>query len=503
MPSVIAALAAHAGTQPARPAIECGQRTLDYASLYRTVAKAAEQLTRGGTRSVAIGMKNSAAWVIADLAVLSAGVPCVPLPSFFTPAQQAHALRDAGAGWLLTDSPGFHDSLLRKQGIVPERMDDIDLGGLTIARFRLPVPPVALPAGTAKITYTSGTTGTPKGVCLSCAALTDVAQGLAAAAGMDTDDRHACLLPLATLLENIGGVYSPLLAGACIVPAAGRQDTDASTLPGNYGSALAMMLGHARATTAIMIPQMLHALVTAVETGSAPPAALRFLAVGGARVVPALLQRAAKAGLPVFEGYGLSECASVVALNTPQACRAGSVGKPLPHAGIAFAGDGEILVTGATLLGYAGTATAAGNPWPTGDLGYMDADGFLHLTGRKKHLFITAFGRNVSPDWVESELAMQPAIAQSWVHGEARPWNAAVIVAARNATAQAVAAAIAATNRNLPGYAQIRRWVPAREPFSADNGELTANGRLRRNVIAAHYAAVIDQLYLEHDCEFS
>jgi long-subunit acyl-CoA synthetase (AMP-forming) len=503
MPSLIAALAAHAATQPATRAIEHGQHTLDYAGLYRAVAKAAGHLADDNTRSVAIGMENGAAWVIADLAALAAGIPCVPLPAFFTPAQQAHALRDAGASCLLTDRPGFHDGLLRTQGIVAERIDDIELGGVAVARLRLPVPPAALPAGTAKITYTSGTTGTPKGVCLSWPAMSAVAQGLATATSMGGGDRHACLLPMATLLENIGGVYSPLFAGACIAPAAGRQDTDNATLPGDYGAALAMLLEGARATTAIMIPQMLRALVSTLEAGRAAPAALRFLAVGGARVAPALLQRAAKAGLPVLEGYGLSECASVVALNTPRACRTGSVGKPLPHAGITFADDGEILVTGATLLGYAGSATAAAGAWPTGDLGHMDADGFLHLTGRKKDLFITAFGRNVSPDWVESELAMQPAIAQSWVHGEARAWNAAVIVPTRGATAQAVAAAIADTNRNLPGYAQIRHWIPAREPFSAENGELTANGRLRRSVIAAHYAAAIHQLYLEHDCEFS
>lgn len=503
MTAVIAALAAHACTRPAACAVADGRQTLDYAGLQRAVTETAGQLADNGGRVVAVAMENSSAWIIADLAILSTGSPCVPLPPFFTPVQQAHALRDAGAGWLLTDRPDLYDGQLRQHGIVAERMDDIETDGAAIARFRLAIAPAALPAGTAKITYTSGTTGTPKGVCLSQAAMDSVARGLAAATRMDIGDRHACLLPLSTLLENTGGVYSPLLAGACIVPAAGRQDTDISTLTGDYGATLARMLDRAGATTAIMIPQMLQALVTAAESGCPRPAALRFLAVGGARVPAALIQRAARAGLPVFEGYGLSECASVVALNTPQACKAGSVGKPLPHAGIAFAGDGEILVTGATLLGYAGSAAPAVQAWPTGDLGYMDADGFLHLTGRKKHIFITAFGRNVSPEWVESELELQPAINRAWVHGEARPWNAAVIVTSRGATAAAVSAAIAAANRNLPGYAQVRHWIPAREPFGADNGELTANGRLRRDVIATHYAATLEQLYLEQHCELS
>jgi long-subunit acyl-CoA synthetase (AMP-forming) len=331
----------------------------------------------------------------------------------------------------------------------------------------------------------------------------NVAYALADATAMTPADRHACLLPLATLLENIGGIYAPLLSGACVMPSPGQQDTDASTIAGNYGETLAGMLSRTRATTAIMIPQMLHALVAALDAGVPRPATLRFVAVGGARVPPALLARAAKAGLPAYEGYGLSECASVVALNTPQHHRPGSVGKPLPHVQIDFADDGEIMVRGAAFLGYAGAATPVGEPWPSGDLGHRDAEGFLHVTGRKKDIFITAFGRNVSPEWVESELALQPVILQAWVHGEARPWNAAVIVARPGATAEDVTAAIAAANRNLPGYAQVRQWLPANEPFSCANGELTTNGRLRRTIVAARYAAKLEQLYMEYACELS
>ncbi len=183
------------------------------------------------------------------------------------------------------------------------------------------------------------------------------------------------------------------------------------------------------ATTTILTPQLLHALVAAVEAGHPAPQQLRFVAVGGAPVAPRLLQRAEALGLPVFEGYGLSECASVVALNTEGARRIGSVGKPLPHARVKFAADGEILVAGATLLGYTGAAPLQANEfWPTGDTGHLDEQGFLHLTGRKKNIFITSFGRNVAPEWVERELTLHPAIAQAAVFGEARPWNVAVIV---------------------------------------------------------------------------
>ena len=503
MPSVISALAGHAGSQPARRATSDGRQAITYGGLHDAVSTVSAQLRKVSCSTVALALENSPAWIISDLAVLASKRPCLPLPPFFTATQQSHALRDAGADWLLTDRPDFYTAMLQQQSIPATRVDDIQLGGTVIAQFCLSVPPARIPPGTVKITYTSGTTGTPKGACLSAAAMENVARNLAAATGMTSLDRHLCLLPLATLLENIGGIYAPLLSGACMLPSAGRQANDTITISGNYGAALAGMIDAAQATTAIMIPQMLHALVAAIETGTPRPATLRFLAVGGARVPPALLARAASAGLPVFEGYGLSECASVVTLNTAADCRPGSVGRPLPHVAIDFAPDGEILVRGAGFLGYTGDSTITGEPWHTGDLGRIDTEGFLHLTGRKKDLFITTFGRNVAPDWVESELALQPAIAQAWVHGEARPWNTAVIVARSGATAQDVSAAIAAANRKLPGYAQVRHWLPADEPFSCENGELTTNGRMRRAVIAARYAPHVDRLYLEQPCEFS
>lgn len=501
MSRVVAALEAHALTLPRQDAVDDGRNVLDYAELRHSVLAAVAQLAAQAGGTVAMAIENDAAWIVSDLALLAAGLPCLPLPPFFTPAQQCHALRDSGASRLLTDRPEHFTALLRQQGITVERDADLTLGRQDVAQLRLSIPAASLPAGTAKITYTSGTTGAPKGVCLSAATLETVVAALAQATRMTPADRHACLLPLATLLENIGGVYAPLLAGACVWPAASRQLDPASAGAGHYGRAIANALDGA--TTTILVPQMLQALLAAMSGGTPRPQSLRFAAVGGARVAPDLLKAAGTAGLPVFEGYGLSECASVVALNTPGACRPGSVGRPLPHVRIGFAEDGEILVGGSTLLGYAGQLPHKSDDWPSGDLGHLDDDGFLYVTGRKKDIFITAFGRNVSPEWVESELALQPAIARSWIHGEARPWNAAVVVARPGATPRDIDAAIAAANARLPGYAQVRHWLPAAEPFSTANGELTSNGRLRRDVIAARYRTLIDRLYQEHALEFS
>jgi long-subunit acyl-CoA synthetase (AMP-forming) len=231
--------------------------------------------------------------------------------------------------------------------------------------------------------------------------------------------------------------------------------------------------------------------------------ALRFLAVGGARISTDLLTRASRLGLPVYQGYGLSECASVVTLNTPQANRPGSVGCALAHCEIAIGNDGEIHVRGESFLGYTGYPSAVAGAYATGDVGYVDSDGFLYITGRKKNMFITSHGRNVSPEWVESELEASDAIAQAWVYGEARPYNFAVITTAPGVEDHVVDAAVAATNARLPDYARVARWIRSREPFAVANAELTTNGRLRRDSLVTRYGHLLDRLYQENEIELS
>ncbi|WP_028079760.1 AMP-binding protein [Solimonas soli] len=495
MNALCAALRRHARTTPEQIAVSDGRRSLSYAALFDEVEKVAAQIGFLGIDTLALYGDNGLAWIVADLAALAAGVRCVPLPRFFSDAQLRHALDDSGADALLADD----DRLAALPGW--EREPQAICGcGWRLSRRQPPLS-VGLPSATQKITYTSGTTGTPKGVCLDAASQIAVAQSLAQASGARADDRHLCVLPLSTLLENIGGVYAPLLAGATIcVPTQGEVGMDGAARL-DVQRLLGALHG-TRATTTILVPQLLLALVTAGEMGAPRPAALRFVAVGGAPIAGRLLERAQRLGLPVHEGYGLSESASVVALNTAEAHRSGSVGKPLPHLELRVADDGELLVRGSGFLGYCGQpASAPADGWvATGDLGHLDADGFLHLDGRKKSLFITAFGRNVAPEWVERELTQHAAIAAAAVFGEGRPWNVAVVVprALPGVDAQtAITAAVAAANRELPDYARIARCVVADEPFTPDNGLLTGNGRVRREAVLARYGERLDHLYLE------
>jgi long-subunit acyl-CoA synthetase (AMP-forming) len=131
----------------------------------------------------------------------------------------------------------------------------------------------------------------------------------------------------------------------------------------------------------------------------------------------------------------------------------------------------------------------------TGDIGYMDEDNYLYINGRKKNIFITSYGRNVSPEWVERDLTSTPAIAQACLFGESKPWNTALIVPTLDASDDLIAASIERINQQLPDYARVSKWLLADEHFSTDNQQLTPNGRLKRDVIWQTYQKTIDALY--------
>ncbi|MDY1549815.1 AMP-binding protein [Luteibacter sahnii] len=487
MRTVIKQILRHALTAPHQVALNDGRRTLTYRELHRAIDALGARI--GGER-IAVMMDNGIAWAVVDLAIAACGVVAIPVPTFFTASQVAHLFADAAPDLLISDrAPGsaLPDGATYHLAI---RVADVELH-----LYTLDAPPRrTLPFDTGKITYTSGTTGQPKGVCVTHEALDAVTQSLADAVSAQPSDRSLTVLPLSTLLANIGGLYVPLSRGAtAFVPPLEACGFSGSSRvdPGPFLAAF-----HRFAPTAtILVPQLLKLVVEAAQAGAPLPPSLRFVAVGGAPCSEPLVLRARAMGIPVYEGYGLSEATSVVSMNRPGDDRPGSVGKPLPHVRVRIADDGEIVVAGSLTGGYLGTYEPRPTAWHTGDLGWMDADGFLYVTGRKKAAFATAYGRNVSPEWVESEVVATRAVLQAAVFGEGLDYNVAVVVPMPGASAEQVGAAIAAANARLPDYARLRAWCLADEPFHAGNGQARPGGALDRPVIAHRYAGVLAAIH--------
>jgi len=463
-----------------------GRRQLDRAALVQRIeaVKAALCARRIPGAAVAILADNDPEWLVVDLATQALGLTLVPLPLFFTPAQWLHVMRESGAQAIFCADPRQAEALGFGDGL--------DCGG-PLGLYQGAQAPVVPLEDVQKITFTSGTTAAPKGVCLSSAQQWELAGALRDGLAPLRLERHLCLLPFAILLENIAGPYTALLSGATTIcpPLAETGLSGASGFdPQVCMDAIARYAPH----SIILVPQMLQALVAAAAPDDPRLRSLRFVAVGGGKTAPALLDAARARGLPVFEGYGLSECASVVALNLPGAERAGSVGRPLANRTVRIAADGEILV-GNTVARYLGQAPAGDSWLATGDLGHLDPDGFLFVDGRKKDILITGYGRNVSPEWPEAALAATGYIAQALVVGEAQAHLAALIVPARaGLDAATLQGAVDRANAGLPDYAQIRRWLPV-APFTPANGLATANGRPKRVQIQAEHAARIASLF--------
>jgi len=447
--------------------------------------RAALQARRSPLAPVALLADNSPEWLAIDLCTQEMGITLVPLPLFFTPAQWLHVIAQSGVQSLFCAQP--------QQAAALGFPKASDCGGaLALCESEGAMATPALD-DVQKITFTSGTTSAPKGVCLSSAQQWDVARSLHAGLGALELRRHLCLLPFAVLLENIAGPYTALLGGATtICPPLAEVGLSGSS--GFDAQACLAAIARYQPHSIIVLPQMLQALVAAAGPGDSRIRSLRFVAVGGARTPARLLAAAEAAGFPVYEGYGLSECSSVVALNLPGARRAGSVGRPLPGRSVRIAADGEIEIDGVQAR-YLGQDAAPAGALATGDLGHLDGDGFLYLDGRKKDILITGFGRNVSPEWPEAALAGSALVAQALVVGEGQPYLAALIVARPGEVSTAlIQEAVDQANAELPDYAQVRRWTLA-APFTAANGLATANGRPRRAAIAAQYQQQIAELF--------
>jgi long-chain acyl-CoA synthetase len=420
------------------------------------------------------------------------------------------------------------------------------------------------PADLAQLIYTSGTTGPPKGVMLSHANLAwtsrlliDVGGGR----GVD-DDVSLSYLPLSHIAEQMGTLHMPATAGSTVYFAE-SLDKVADNLKEarptvffgvpriweKFHAALAAKLGevtgakrrlidwtrrvcsavHAHRDRGEPVPRLLgvqYAVADRLVLRTLKAAIgfdrARVLSSGAAPIAPDVLAFFASIDLPIREIYGQSEDSGPTSYNLAGRTRIGSVGPPLPGLEVKIADDGEILVRGPNVfLGYykepAATAETLKDGWLcSGDLGALDGDGFLTITGRKKEIIITAGGKNIAPKNIEAALKQSPLVGEAVVIGDRRKYLVALItldddVAGKLAPAvtspeqRAAAPEIRAAiqrqvdevNETLARVEQVKKFTVLTRPFATATGELTPTLKIKRKVIAKLYEREIDAMYTD------
>jgi len=532
---------------------------------------------------VALFSENRVEWALADLAILSAGCITVPVYPTVPPSQVAYILSDSEARAVFVSTPALMEKLRACRGRVPhvqhvicfdpEGTDDdaIPFDAL-IERGRMvdPKPAYGDMIATigkydwASIIYTSGTTGDPKGVILTHWNFMSNVRAALQVFEIGPTDTCLSFLPLSHSFERTAGYYVMMTAGATIAYAE-SVDTVADNM------------GEARPTVMLSVPRLYEKMyarvldtvekgsptkqkifhwavasgrryvseklaggvspVTAVKRRVASALAfrklqartggrMRFFVSGGAPLSREIAEFFYAAGLPILEGYGVTETTPVVSANTFENFRFGTVGKPIPGVDVRIAEDGEILVRGDNVMqGYykkpEATNEAIKDGWYyTGDIGHIDADGFVVITDRKKDLIVTAGGKNVAPQPIENKLKQSPFIGEAVLFGDRRRFISVLIVPAFEKLeawasgegisfhdrAELVAAArvrdlyaqeLAAVNADLANYEQPKKFVLVARELTVEDGDLTPSLKVKRRVVEQKYKGQIDALYAE------
>jgi long-chain acyl-CoA synthetase len=233
---------------------------------------------------------------------------------------------------------------------------------------------------------------------------------------------------------------------------------------------------------------------------------VRICVSGGAPLAKEIIEFFHAIDILILEGYGLTECTTAATVNRPTRFRFGTVGPVLPGVEVRLAEDGEVLIETDTIFaGYfkdeeATREVLPGDGWlRSGDVGQLDDDGFLTITDRKKDILVTAGGKNVAPQNLESALKTHPIVSQALVVGDRRPYIAALITlneeVPHEGAEEQMQAVLDDVNRDLSRYEQIKRFTILPRDFSADEGEVTPTLKLKRRVCQEHFAAEIEGLY--------
>ncbi len=544
--------------------------------LYRDTAGVARALLgwkiSNGDR-VAILSENRPAWAIADFASLLVGAVVVPLYPTLTGEQIAHMLRDSGTRAIFVSTQQQLDKILAIRDQTPleqvvlmdplescpvVRMQDLMLSGSETRDAELDSLAHCIgPEDLATLLYTSGTTGVPKGVMLTHGNLAANFLCSLNSFPFPEDATSVSFLPLshitarhvdyALMHEGVTLAYCPFLED---LPRA-LQETKPSifvAVPRVYEKirlqAERTAQGFAKRNILEWALSVGRAHREEILAGERPTAWSWLMAdrivfsqivkgvggrvhtfiSGGAPLGRELAEWFADAGIRIHEGYGLTETSPVIAVNTPRAHRLGTVGKPLPNVEVRIAEDGEILVKGPSVFrGYWNKPQETADAFidgffKTGDIGGLDADGFLSVTDRKKDLIKTSGGKFIAPQPIENSLKHNVLIAEAVVLGEKRKFPSVLIApnfplledwARSHELAFASSQELVATaevrvlyegiveevNRNLARFEKLKRVLLVADEFSAENGTLTASMKLRRRVVEERYRQQIEEMY--------
>jgi long-chain acyl-CoA synthetase len=544
--------------------------------VYQEVVGVAQALQDWGIAKgdrVAILSENRPEWTIADFASLLVGAVTVPVYATLTAEQTAFILRDSGARAIfvssakqlvkvnsIRDQTGLeHIALMdddpptkavSMQALMDKGSRDRDATFDALGRS-------AKPSDLATIIYTSGTTGTPKGAMLTHGNMASNVAFSLCDFGVNKDDISISFLPLShvtarhvdfAMLHN-GVTLAYVSFQEHLLPALrevrptiflgvprmyekiyAQVQQKATGFPKEaiYRWALAVGKANRDETLAGKTPQSFswmaadHLVYSKVRAGMGGRAHI-FIS-GGAPLGRELAEWYADIGIRIHEGYGLTETSPVIAVNNPKTHRLGTVGKPLANVEVRIAPDGEILVRGPSVFqGYWNkpkeTAEVLSDGWfKTGDIGQIDADGFLSVTDRKKDLIKTSGGKFVAPQPLESSLKHNPLIAEALVVGDKRKFpavliapsfalledwaraNQVVFYSREELCAHAKVCAlyegmVAELNGTLARYEQLKRVIVIAEEFSAENGTLTTSMKLRRHAVEERYRKQIEEMY--------
>jgi long-chain acyl-CoA synthetase len=531
---------------------------------------------------VAILAENRYEWVVTDLAVVGQGGVTVPIYATLTPEQCRAILADSGARLVCVSNALQLGKIRAVRASLPELRgaivmdpvpdagaDEMTWSGLLArgATARLAdsgafrrLAEAVKPDDLATIIYTSGTTGEPKGAMLSHGNISSNCESGLKVLDLGPSDTNLTFLPFSHVFERMAGLYTMLTAGVTTAfarnmdlvaaDAAEVRPTIITAVPRFFEKVRTRVLENARTLPVLrrgifywglgegrrrarahlawkpyfspLAPLADHLVGGAIRQRMG--GRLRVCVSGGAALHPMVLEFFFAVGIPIIEGYGLTETSPVICLTPLGRERPGAVGPPLPGIDVRIAEDGEILTRSPHVMqGYwknpAATAAAIRDGWfHTGDLGFLDTAGYLHITDRLKDLLVTAGGKNVAPQPIEARLKASKWIAEAVLVGDHRPYVTVLLVpnlerleglARRHGWPFAdrrelldrpeirgiVQRRLDRLNETLAPFERVRRFAMLDHEMTQEGGELTPSLKVRRKVVLERYAGLIDTMY--------